>query len=708
MIKRITVFSSKKVAGQITVISSLVFILIVSLILTCFKSVKYISNTTQIKEACMLSAESVFSSYNNDLLNEFNILLLRDSEKNDAKLKKYIEDNLMNSKDVKCLGAEWIDKFSATDMGGKYFQQEIISYMTYGVYSEILNNFKDSEGQVKKAKAINEITEDIIRCEDEMLEMDKLLLELIMVVDGIETNSTGIVIRNDKPTGINTTFVKSAIFGIPDMNMVNVKTDKVYNAAKSSFPGYVNIADCLFNMRDDVYGLKREGEQISEERGADSYAKLYERNYESLKQALKGSLDSTKKAISIIGKYETTKTSVEGSLKACKNKVDNNKEIIGPELYDGLVEDINDMQKSNQSAKKSMCDISRLEAGLKRNLIQLEVGASFLNELDVNLNPNNMEQVILSVVNCYNTLVGLSYEDIVFDYSSVDFTSESIGLDAIKRVRDLITDGILGLVVDPKSVSDKSINLNDLAINYIGSSSKTESDSNLNKIVDKGLFDEYLMTHFKNYTDANNDSSEDKLLLYDIEFIIGGEKSDKENLKQVVLEISCIREGMNMAYLLTDSAKKKEAMALATSLLGFTGNMAAIKAGQYLIMGVWAYAESICDIRKLLKGEKVEFVKTAGTWNMSLVNVLSMKFDNDTKEGKTGLKYADYLRMLLLVENEEKKNYRTMSVMELCMIAKGHKEFRMVNYLVGAKGKASFECKGRGDFYTQNIFYSYI
>lgn len=43
--------------------------------------------------------------------------------------------------------------------------------------------------------------------------------------------------------------------------------------------------------------------------------------------------------------------------------------------------------------------------------------------------------------------------------------------------------------------------------------------------------------------------------------------------------------------------------------------MALIKAGQYLIMSVWAYGEAIMDMRDLYAGNKVALVKNEKTGN---------------------------------------------------------------------------------------------
>ena len=139
-----------------------------------------------------------------------------------------------------------------------------------------------------------------------------------------------------------------------------------------------------------------------------------------------------------------------------------------------------------------------------------------------------------------------------------------------------------------------------------------------------------------------------------------------------------------------DSGKRNEALMLATTLVGASGNAAAIKAAQYVIMGVWSYGESIVDVRRLLKGDKLNIIKDNSDWQLSLENLLKMNFDWDNISGKTGsqksgLSYEDYLGMLLLMMNQTTRNYRVMQAMELRIIALGQHEFRMKKYIYEAE-----------------------
>ena len=312
-----------------------------------------------------------------------------------------------------------------------------------------------------------------------------------------------------------------------------------------------------------------------------------------------------------------------------------------------------------------------------------------------------------SVVRCRQLLYGLSAKGMKFDYSGVDFSIESSGLSAVKKVRQLITDGILALVMDTDNISEKSVNYAGLATDMSGEIESMESKAE--EIKEQFLMNEYLMMKFNCFTDyLDMDIDESAGIDYTLEYILCGKSGDKENLEQTMLELSGIRTGMNLAYLITDKSKKMQAYSFAAGALGFTGNMALIKAGQYLIMSVWAYGEAIMDMRDLYAGNKVALVKNEKNWKLSLENLLGMKFDSDKDTDDDGLEYRDYIRMLLMLERSEHKNYRTMGAMEIKMISMGHDDFRMRNYIVSMAGTAVFSVIRRGQPYVQIISCSYI
>lgn len=72
---------------------------------------------------------------------------------------------------------------------------------------------------------------------------------------------------------------------------------------------------------------------------------------------------------------------------------------------------------------------------------------------------------------------------------------------------------------------------------------------------------------FASYTDylkedKTLETQTQKQLDYMLEYILYGKTSDEENLQQGMTELSLMREGVNMAYLLTDSEKRQKLMQL--------------------------------------------------------------------------------------------------------------------------------------------------
>ena len=177
-----------------------------------------------------------------------------------------------------------------------------------------------------------------------------------------------------------------------------------------------------------------------------------------------------------------------------------------------------------------------------------------------------------------------------------------------------------------------------------------------------------------------------------------------------------------MAYLVTNGEKRSEAFALASSIAGFTGNPLVVKAVQYIIMGIWSYAESIVDVRRLFEGDEIAVIKNDNDWKLSLKNMLAgnLKYDKADSEKNSRAErilkgradYNDYLELLLHSVSENIKNYRTMTAMELRIIDMGKTGFRMKDYIYEARIQVNVLPKAdrriNAKEYIRQVKYSYI
>lgn len=172
---------------------------------------------------------------------------------------------------------------------------------------------------------------------------------------------------------------------------------------------------------------------------------------------------------------------------------------------------------------------------------------------------------------------------------------------------------------------------------------------------------------------------EKSLLKYQIEYIIAGKGSDMENLDYVVKRLLLWREAANVMYIFTDTGKCAEAELLASSLTAVLFVPELAEPVKYAILFAWAYMESVRDVKCLLNGGKVPLLKTAADWRTGIADLADFPDSISGKaSGGRGLDYGDYLRVMLFLENDNKKTMRSMDVMEMDIrMTPGNEHFRM-------------------------------
>ena len=230
--------------------------------------------------------------------------------------------------------------------------------------------------------------------------------------------------------------------------------------------------------------------------------------------------------------------------------------------------------------------------------------------------------------------------------------------------------GILSLVLPEEEIPDRRIETeqfieareerNQINRGNVALQSQTEWEKEKERI----LFHEYLLKYMGRYSTEKKSSP----LWYQVEYIIAGEESDRENLRYVINRIFAIREAANAAYLFGSEEKYAVAEVLGEALAAVMmvpeiGELFTIS----LILG-WAFAESVYDVRTMLAGDKIPLLKSDSTWHCGLQMILQ---GNLTDEGRSGdadavmdLGYKDYLRIFLLLCDERTVTYRAMNIVE--------------------------------------------
>lgn len=668
--------------AQITVMATLVFMIVISFVTTCVNAAAMSGYNTVIKQACSLSDESVFTAYSNDMLRQFDIFALKKSDIINDKVNQYIKTSInTHSKDIQLVNAQYDEYRYMTDNGGYGVEEQIVRYMQSGGYIDVIRDYNSVKDGIKQSDSVSKVSSDIVEVKDTAQESWIDMKQLINVCDNI----------GDKEDELQQ-YAKQLVNTVNTLKEEELTQDELDNTKKDIAENVEEIRDAADEIKDMSY-------------------KIYD----------------------IIDTYEGHMTDTTQQISASYEALKRHKEELGDTVYSAMKDDINNMESCGEEQNGSPVDV--VEAAVDNDISVLD---ELLKKSDINIRQEESTDNIINMSGNVQRLCGeLKVREVADRYREyIDEDDSKPDINLLTRIYKLFKEGITGLVIDT-DISDKTIEYDNLADSVV---TGTACDDISNLSIRSALVNEYIISRFQNYTDYIDSEnkgtkdilSEDRLLDYETEYILCGGKSDKGNLCEVITKLSHIREGANLLYLITDSQKKNECFTLAVQILGYTGNMVLIKAAQYLIMTLWAYAESIVELRGLYSGESISIIKNAGDWETDINGLINLGRENissgsvqwlknagknrkgtvqpDDKETDEilSLDYAGYLRILLLMQNGTTRNARVMSAMELVMVALGHNDFRMKDYIYEADGTATFAYIKNGQQYTQKLSYSYV
>ena len=201
---------------------------------------------------------------------------------------------------------------------------------------------------------------------------------------------------------------------------------------------------------------------------------------------------------------------------------------------------------------------------------------------------------------------------------------------------------------------------------------------------------------------------EKSVLKYQIEYLLHGKESDLENLEDTVEDILHIREGINFAYLITDTEKVKEADAMAWILSAVFMSPEIKDALKLTLLFAWSYAESVKDVRILMDGNSLPLIKNRDTWNTPLYQLFAFtSYLGDYVVTDNGMNYEDYVRYFLSIKTEKDLLYRFMDLCEMDIrITDSNQYFQMDGCLWNVKAKVNVS-SGYGYVYKISRTYCY-
>ena len=239
-------------------------------------------------------------------------------------------------------------------------------------------------------------------------------------------------------------------------------------------------------------------------------------------------------------------------------------------------------------------------------------------------------------------------------------TKEQEGKSLLEEVKQWKNTAVLSLVMGSEAAQTP--------ISYFSEPERLPSNIATEPLEDvtaaeKGLFVFYVADTFTSAL-----SRQQTGFAYQQEYILFGKSDSRSNLSAMAERLLAVREGLNLAFLLTNARMRGLAESVAYALVGGTGIYPLVLLTQFVLLAAWAFAESVADVRELFAGETVPVWKTESTWRTSVGGAVkewsSQGIVAENAEMEIKLSYSDYLRIFLLMKDTHTLCLRSMDIIQ--------------------------------------------
>ncbi len=632
-------------SGQITVFISMILMILFAFLCVLMESARTAGARWYLQMAASSAMDSVFSQYHRELWDRYRLLFAEYESPEEIEqdfagfLLPYLETKNWYPMALEQTAAEEIVR--ATDGHGAYLEKEILDYMKYGVWK------LDFEGDAvpelwdyeREAEAVTEMAQSYRLRTRDVWKLERVLEDISGNLDRQ---------RTFREQGLN---------------------------SLSSYDGA---------------GFRREAERmIGELRKIPGLVRQYEKEADKLATVLASDRQEQN------ARADRFSAGTAAALE---------EEIQEYEAY--IAEDGKRRQEIRDLDPNSAEQIQRLEALIELSYeVEREIEEwEDDDDEDGDGGEPDYESLWRPV---RNGLEGIVIPVLSFAHGIQDKEKEGW----LKQVEQLYQEGMLGLLVpDGHQVSEKLASTAELPSH----TESYEEGAGSGSMVDHVLVNEYCGMFFSQFCsgaeqknisekrekrkglsktgtdpgETTGDGTKPEIQLetqaqvldYEIEYLLFGNASDRENLSDAVHQLLAVRSGLNLIHILSDSGKREQARALAAVITGAGSITPLILVTTFFVMSVWALGEALMDVKGLLAGKKVVLLKTSEDWTLDVENLLVLGRDGTLEAGggERGLSYLSWLKILLFVEPAVRQEYRIMDVIQL-NLGQGKSGFRMRN-----------------------------
>lgn len=687
-------------------------------------------------------------------------------------------------------------KTSLMDYQGDLFIHEATEYMKYRELGKAAEFLLNKASLLEHPQKISMLYNEKLKLEEELVAIDEGILALMKHIDGVSTGRKGINRNKDGSIKVKEDFVKKIIYESPSQENTGINNDVVFlalegqyvnptsyfSAIEDTFTRIEEAEEIILRLDNSLQAFDKEIEKANEaleqlEKTKSGLDKKDKAGKEAIKKKIKeakkeiSDLENEKKAINKeiksynkeIEKYIVAITSKAKEIRSlvteCKNQskkaiseleeiiktaekaepmiisyeetLNKEKEGLNEDAFESLEESLEEL-KQYQLDNKNGYDFQRMKEILSYDKEVLEGCISLLDEGNRLVKDKDFVSSKDSYINADKKLRAYETSGLDIDYSSLVINNEE-SPDFIGGIKDLVEEGIVSLVIDPDTISDKEISQDELPstlhsliegeeefsisslLSNISIGSKKSGMSGLfgsfgdasigslvgdvlNEIAENILIQEYIGEHFYRYplTGENTQANKPSVLTYEREYLLSGNMTDKDNLEAIITRIIIIRTLLNFTTILTDKEMVKKAKSIASLLVGFTGLPILVSITQCVLMVLLALFSGLVDTCALLMGKGVPILKKEvdlSYYDILLISRKKIKNEANSYKEDDGFSYKDYLTLFLYLTNEKDLTYRMMDLVQENINLRYGTEFGIENCLFAFEAEAKLSIK---------------
>lgn len=512
--------------GSITVFLSLILLLILAIVMTTVEATRVNVAKLYSERAFMTAMDSVLAEYYLPLFTEYHIFALDggygadtiQKESIRTKLEDYMEYTFEPNKDLYALEDDIpISNFNIFDIqtrnleikqmntimdfGGNLFVGQAVSYMKYQEIGMGLENFLQKLSIMKDTKVTQTVLSEKQKAEESLYSIDKGILDLMRLIDGISINENGIKTDSAGKILIKGNFVKKICIEPVTKENLGIENELVFSSLNAHYAQPLQMIDSasanidsildniilknsarisyLFLTLIDQSEIKDEEElavlqsDIQQAKELLEQYKMRESNLLSsfksdisdINELIEGTLTTIQSALPIIEDLMLKQNTVTEQIIEYESILLKNKQFFSDEFYQGLTDDLAAIQKYKKTGTEidggldNYDFVGMKDTLLKNKAILLEMqkySGVMITAEEISLNAGKE-----SLTHMRSTIGEYSHKELRFDYSTLTKPVESVNF--FQCLNSILKDGIMGLVVeDMDSISDKELTATDL------------------------------------------------------------------------------------------------------------------------------------------------------------------------------------------------------------------------------------------------------